>query len=107
MISFILIFIAAFFNAVMDAVENENISESIFKKYKPAFWYKRTSWKTATRIFGYKFDAWHLAKSMMIICFCAAAVLYKPVTGYLDVLIMGAIWNFSFYLFYHKIFGIK
>src|SRR5688572_12439947 len=44
MISAIFILLAVFFNAVCDAVENENFFESIFKNLPRQFWYKRESW---------------------------------------------------------------
>jgi hypothetical protein len=112
MISLILIFLAAFFNAVMDAVENENISESIFKNLPRQFWYKRDSWKYVKKIFGYRPDAWHLSKSAMIICFVLAIVFFDiPIKKWQDVAVCiiagGFTWNFTFWLFYNKIFGVK
>ena len=108
LISYGLVFLASLFNAVMDAVENENISESIFKKWDVRFWYKRESWKYVKKIFGYRPDAWHLSKSAMIICLVLAIVFYEPKSAwYVDVGIFGFIWNFSFWLFYNKIFGVK
>jgi hypothetical protein len=92
----------------MDAIENENFFESIFSDMDKRFWYKRESWRSTKKIFGYRFDAWHVAKSMMIILMVLAAVLYEPVLGQLyDFLLCGVIWNFTFWLFYHKIFGVK
>ena len=100
---------AAIFNAIMDATENENFRESIFKNLDPKFWYKRESWKHAKRLFGYRFDAWHLAKSAMVICLVLALKInLQTVTIWaLDALIMGGIWNLVFTLFYHKIFKVK
>ena len=88
--SFILIALAAVFNAVMDALENENFSRSVFKLLNPKFWYKRESWKYAKKIFGYKVDAWHLAKSSMIIC-VAFAVCFGGF-DLMNVLLLGATW---------------
>jgi hypothetical protein len=107
-----LVFIAAFFNAVMDAVENENYFESIFKKLPQQFWYKRESWKYAAKVFGYKVDAWHLAKSCMLICFAGAVISFNlPVKKWQDVAFytagFGIIWNVTFWLFYHVIFKVK
>jgi hypothetical protein len=112
MISLILLILAAFLNAVMDAVENENYSESIFRKLPQQFWYKRESWKYAARIFGYKIDAWHLSKSAMIICFVLAMIFFDmPVKKWQDVAVYliagGLTWNVAFWLFYHKILGVK
>lgn len=108
MISTVFITLAAIFNAMMDAFENENFYESIFKKLNERFWYKRISWKYARKIGGYKVDAWHLAKSAMVVCLCFAVALHDQLLPwYLEVLLYGAIWNLVFVLFYHKIFRIK
>ena len=105
MISALFILIAAICNAMMDILENENYYGSVFRNYDDHFWYKRESWKYAKKIFGYKFDAWHIAKSVMIVCLILAAILYEPVFGQLyDFLIGGCIWNIGFVLFYHKLF---
>lgn len=101
MISIILFSLAAFFNACMDAFENENFFESIFRNKNQRFWYKRESWKWAKKIGGYKLDAWHISKSCMIICICFA--IFPNWKGF----ILGIVWNIIFVLFYHKIFKIK
>jgi hypothetical protein len=98
------VFIAAVLNAIMDRVENENFSSSVFKNLNQKFWYKRESWKTAKKVFGWKFDAWHVAKSLMIISLAFGIVLYRPILGILDVLIIGAIWIGTFNIFYNRIF---
>lgn len=108
MITYLLIFLAAFFNAVMDACENENFEESILKKWDRRFWYKRDSWKYTKKIIGYRPDAWHLSKSLMIICFVLAVIFYEPKHEWWVVFIScGIIWNVAFWLFYNKLFGIK
>jgi hypothetical protein len=112
MISAILLFLAAFFNAVMDATENENFYESIFKKLPHQFWYKRESWKYTKKIFGYRPDAWHLSKSAMVICLVLAIIFFDlPVKKWQDIAMYiiagGLTWNISFWLFYNKIFGVK
>lgn len=101
--------LAAILNAFMDTVEEENFSNSIFSKLNPKFWYKRESWKHVEPILGYRPDAWHLAKSLMILCLVASIILYREapafrVEWWLDVIIAGIVWNFVFWLFYHKIF---
>jgi hypothetical protein len=102
------IILAAGFNALMDATENENFFESILKGKKQSFWYKRESWKTATKVFGYKIDAWHLFKSFMLLCFFGAVVSYQPLIGWWqDILISGGVWNIVFWIAYHKILGVK
>jgi hypothetical protein len=83
-VSYIFILVAAVFCALMDIVENENFFESIFKNKNQNFWYKRVSWNHAKKIFGYKFDAWHISKSLMIICFASAIIFYKPFIHIVD-----------------------
>lgn len=112
MISAIFIFFAAFFNAVMDAVENENFFESRFKNLPQQFWYKRESWKYVKKVFGYRPDAWHLSKSLMLICFAGSVIAFDlPVLkwqdGALYVILFGTIWNGGFWLFYNVIFKVK
>ena len=108
MISLLFVLFACFFNAIMDAVENENFYESIFSDNDKSFWYKRESWKSALKVFGYKFDVWHLSKSAMLICFIVAIVSYKPIfTQFYDFVIIGALWVLGFKLFYHTLFKVK
>lgn len=118
MISLVFIGLASFFNACMDAWENENYFESIFKHWDQKFWYKRVSWQYVSKIFGYHLDGWHLAKSAMIICIGGAIYteqfsnqIWHTTSTLLnigiDILIMGIIWNLGFTLFYHHIFRVK
>lgn len=118
MISYFLILLAAFFNAVMDALENENFNESIFSHLNQKFWYKRESWKYAKMIGGYRLDAWHICKSLMVTClimaiYCAqfSDPIWHTQNGWfnilLDVLVGGIVWNVAFVLFYHKLFKVK
>lgn len=90
----------------MDRIENENFYTSVFRKKNPKFWYKRESWKYTKKIFGYKLDAWHLAKSGMIVSFCLAIVFYIPVFGLIDFVLFGLIWNLTFNLFYNHLFKL-
>lgn len=113
MISALLLFVASFFNAVMDATENSpNFHESIFKKLPVQFWLKEQSWKYAPKLFGYKFDCWHIAKSCMILSFVFAIMLFHlPLIKWQDwatyIAVAGVIWNGGFWLFYHKLFRVK
>lgn len=100
LITILLIVVAAFFNAVMDIVENENFSNSRFANCNPKFWYKRESWKWAVRIGGYKIDAWHLAKSIMLILIFARPSRPPVVNYWVDIAIVGVIWIVSFNTFY-------
>jgi len=108
MIGYVFIALAAFFNACMDAWENEpNFNESIFRHWNQRFWLKEISWQYARKIFSYKIDAWHLAKSLMVICFAIALCFDYRGAWYIIVINCGVVWNFSFWLYYHKIFKIK
>lgn len=91
----ICIVLAAFFNAVMDLVENENFSSSVFKNLNPNWWYKRESWKHAHRLLGWKFDSWHVAKSLMLFCIMAAVA-----TDFKNWVFYGIFWNLAFSLWY-------
>lgn len=114
------IFLAAFFNSVMDATENEpNFNESILKNLNRNFWLKTVSWQYAKKIFGYKFDAWHLSKTCMVFSIAGAiiAAIFAGASGVVSFInwfgvvqifaIIGAVWNGSFKLFYHLIFKVK
>lgn len=108
---YLFVFLMAFFKACMDAFENENFFESIFKHWNQRFWYKRESWKHAKRLFGYKFDAWHIANSLYVICF-ALAVAYTVIwplksSWWIVLLNICVLWNATFIFFYHGVFKIK
>lgn len=109
LISYGLVFVASFFNAVMDACENSvKFNQSILRKLPKQFWLKEESWKYAPKLFSYKFDSWHIAKSCMIICFILAILFYKQENSWIvELCIHGAVWNFGFWLNYHKILGVK
>lgn len=108
MISLLLIALAAFFNACMDSFENENFFESIFKNLNQKFWYKRESWKYAKKIFGYRFDAWHLSKSAMIFCIVGAIILFNPhFHWWIHFILFGIVWNVIFVITYHGLFKVK
>lgn len=100
----VIAFCAGFFMAVMDSVENEHITQTVFKKLNPKWWYKRESWKHVKFLpfTKYRPDAWHLAKSLLLLCIGAMVSLYVPLTKwwYIDALICGAIITASFVLFY-------
>lgn len=104
---FILLIIAVFFNACMDAFENENFFEGVFRGWNQNFFYKRQSWRTAKKIFGYKLDAWHLSKSAMIIAVLFMSAMPPVFSPWIDALICLAAWNPLFNLFYHVLFKIK
>lgn len=93
MITFVLLFIAGFFNACMDRLETGRPSK--FPK-KGTFWNKGTGRK----ILGYYIDGWHISKSAMLICIISSIYLYQPVHHHYDLLILCMIWAVSFNLFY-------
>jgi|SRR5579885_2754026 len=102
MLSFILFGLAAFFNAVMDTLDVGHFTNSVFKKWNPKFWAKGVSWQYAPHVFGYPIDAWHLSKSLMILCLASSAVLYHCLlpSPLLDLTLLGTIWIGIFDLFY-------
>lgn len=106
MLSSLLVILAAYFNALMDRLENETFFTSVFKNMNQKFWYKRESWKYAKRVFNYKIDGWHLAKSSMIVCLCLAIVFYTPMFGWIDFVLFGLLWNLTFNIFYNRIFKL-
>jgi hypothetical protein len=113
------VFLAAFFNAVMDATENEpNFNESILKNLNRKFWLKSVSCDFVKTTLGYRPDAWHLAKTSMVFCFTGALISAVFVGVYLaanpsfwlisaSIGVIGVSWNASFNLFYNLIFKIK
>lgn len=113
------IILAAFFNSVMDATENEpNFNESILKGLNRKFWLKPVSAEHAKRVRGYKFDAWHISKTGMVFSIAGAIISAVFVGVFLaanpsflftsaSVAAVGVSWNGSFKLFYHIIFRVK
>lgn len=100
--SYLLVFIAAFFNAFMDTVENQvSFNASIFNNWDKKFWCKEISWQYAKKILGFHPDGWHFAKSFMIICLALAVILYKSCYSiWFDFIGIGVIWNGAFVIFY-------
>lgn len=137
MISLILWVIAPIFNAIMDLVENENFTSSIFFRDPQEYnaypkqvetttkwnnwWYKRESDDHVKLIFGYRPDAWHISKSIMIILIIISAIIGIYIEGpffhffnnnkwfnpIFEVVIRGLWWNAIFSVFYHKLFRSK
>jgi hypothetical protein len=108
LLSCLFIALAAVLNAVMDSVEYETAFEkSIFNRYNPKWWCKSISWKYVKFIpfTKYRPDAWHLAKSGMIVFLLLAVVVYtNDFIPFMDFVLLGLIWNMIFNLFYNKIF---
>lgn len=130
MISLILWVIAPIFNAIMDLTENENFSQSIFfdkteikrlGKYKwNHWWYKRDSDDVVKKILGYRPDAWHISKSIMILLFLSSLIVEVYFEGpflnvftniwlnaSMELILKGWAWNLIFTIFYHKLFRSK
>ena len=106
--SIIFLALAAMFNALMDSVEYETAFEkSIFYKLNPKWWCKSISWEYVKFLpfTKYRPDAWHLAKSAMVVCIVLAIVFAAPVSHKLLLFVLfGILWNISFNLFYNYIF---
>jgi len=102
--SILFVIVASFFNAIMDWVgDSVHFNGSIFKNRNPNFWNKDVSWNHAKKVFGYKFDAWHLSKSMMIVLLVfAICTHFTPIyKWWADIFILGFAWNISFDIFYY------
>ena len=123
MISFLLIALASFCNAIMDVV-SFHYDESVFSRFNRKFWDASISWKNKyvdwdkgnkerKKIFGIRLapaftDSWHFFKSLMIVLIVLSVVLYKPLFGeVIDFVVMGLIWNFVFLFFYEVVFKKK
>ena len=92
----VLLILAAFFSAVMDKTKDTiQYKSSVFKKWGK-FWNDEEPteyfWKTK-----YKLNAWHLSKSMLVICICAA--ISRTI---IEFIIYGIIWNLVFNIMYNK-----
>jgi len=93
MISLIFIFLAGFFNSIMDIIATR-FSNSIFKKFLSNSWVNpvlawRNKWKDGDpkkgeRFFGsstflvWTTDLWHCSKALMITCIALSIVCYRP-----------------------------
>lgn len=120
MIVYILIAIAAVFNAINNTCAH-HYSTSIFRNLSPRFWdATNTSWRPfpvgAKRILkfrikigrfeyinsGYPLDAWHISKSIQITSFIVAVVV-SPVYPLIAILYLGIGYNLVFNIFYDYI----
>ena len=101
----ILFGLAALFNSIMDTLEEGHFGKSVFRNLNPKFWYKYESWKYAKKIFGYPVDAWHISKSLMIICLAAATAPSVTIFPHywLNFAALGVLWNLVFNVFYNHI----
>tara|TARA_R110000823_G_C15642601_1_gene470039 strand:- start:42 stop:413 length:372 start_codon:yes stop_codon:yes gene_type:complete len=121
MTSIIFITLAAIFNAVMDTL-SFRYNTSIFSNYPQWKQYldPSVSWENkykngdptqGPRFFGsetflvFLTDGWHLAKTLMILCFSSAAVAYTPLLGsWCDVLLFYTLFGTVFQIFFGNIF---
>ena len=98
---------AGFFLAVMDRVENEpSFNKSIFADKDPRWWCKTISWQYVDFLpfTRYRPDAWHLAKSGMILsCGLMAGFSANVVNPVTWGIVLGVIITASFVLFYDYI----
>ena len=96
-VKIILLAFAALFNSIMDKCETViSFNSSVFKKFNPSFWCKAISAnKPLLKFTHYRVDAWHLSKSMMVICVCAAMS-----DNVYQFVILGIVWNVIFNTLY-------
>ncbi len=109
----IAIMLAAICNSVMDSVLGFKVGGTIFSRWNPNFWNEDVSWNNAKRVGGYKLDAWHIAKSGMVVFMVVAVILYHhapfwqlyngPLNIAKDLSCAFIAWNGTFDLFYNKI----
>jgi hypothetical protein len=116
MISVMLLALAFFMIAVMDTVK-DHWASSVFSEFDHEWWDGQESWKnqyfdrdsTKEKTFEGKylpffFDAWHSAKTIMLVCIFLAVVSYHPMVNWLvDLLIVAGTYALVFNLFYGKL----
>jgi hypothetical protein len=93
----VLLILAAFFSAVMDKTKDTiQYNSSVFKNWNKRFWNDEepSSFVPYTK---YKLNAWHLSKSLLVICICAA--MSRTIW---EFIIYGIIWNLVFNFLYNK-----
>lgn len=101
----VILILAGMFKAVADTLTH-HFDTSIFRWKDRKFWDPNISWKYAKQLplTKYKFDAWHLANSGQIVCWCAAlGITEGRYPWWVVFLAAGIIFNLSFNLFYNKI----
>lgn len=88
--------LAALCNSVMDTLRF-HYESSPFRHRNPKFWNPNVSYKYARKILGWKFDAWHLFKSGMIVFILLAIVSYDvTLAWWFDFIVFGICWNIVF-----------
>jgi hypothetical protein len=104
-LTILLIALAGMFKAVADTLA-DHFDTSIFRKKDRRFWDKSVSWQFAPTIkfTKYHVDAWHIAGSLMIVCFLLAMEFHvRHFYWWAEVIGAGVLFNLSFNLFYNKI----
>jgi uncharacterized protein involved in cysteine biosynthesis len=101
-----------FFMAVMDRTTEEvAFNNSIFRNLNPKWWLRSVSWEYVKFIpfTKYRPDAWHLAKSSLILSIAFMTVFSLKITNIpiLNVLINGSVITGSFVVFYDYILKRK
>lgn len=102
---YLLVILAAICNAMMDTLSH-HFHASVFSDLNPKFWNPNISYKYA-KFFPYtkyRVDAWHLAKSTMIVLLISLLACNVITFWWLDIIICGLLWNGTFNLFYNKLF---
>lgn len=122
LLSIICFICAAICSAIMDKTETKiSFNDSVFFKMKALYWSKVDSANSNAFIPSTKRrrDAWHDAKSGMIIFFALGAVtichfsIFQNnnfniiLNKFFDLIIYAAAWNIPFNLFYNRIFKKK
>jgi hypothetical protein len=124
MISLLLIILAGILNAAMDIiVSTTRYNKSVFKmlpKNWETFFDSTTSWQNKWKdgdrdkgelFFGsstflvWTTDAWHLFKTLMLLCFSVAVVTYNSmINPLIDAITYWIVFGIVFELFWSKIF---
>jgi hypothetical protein len=87
-----------------------HFSTSIFRGLNPGFFDPEISGnKKLVPFTKYRFDAWHLANSAMIVAIICFGVYVKPLFNYkaIDVVFYGLLWNGTFGLFFDYILKLE
>lgn len=109
MVTIILIALAAVFKAVADTLD-DHFDTSVFKNKNPAVWDANYSEVQEWWITGYKPDPWHIANTLMIVCFILAAIFNDwggKIQWWVQLIGFGVEYNVVFGLFYTHILRRK
>ena len=117
MMIYLIVFLLALLNSVMDVLKDK-FSSSIFQNLDSNFWNPNISWKRKYRgldpKMGRKYfdwlsgfadsfsDAWHIAKLLFILLLITGLSVEKSFSIYYPFIFLG-IWGLTFKMFYSKI----